>query len=159
MALTRDTNRKARGTGIEETIAIGTAATLYIGSLAVRRTTTGRALAATAATGRRILGTVIRLDSDTNGPGAGSGVGNTAGTQKALVRYGHEARVTVATAIRTNTSLGLNVFIGDDDKVSGTAVGSAGTRVAAGRLMGWAETDKSAGWVALNVIGPTNIAV
>lgn len=159
MALSRDTNRKARGTGIQITETIGTAATVYVGSLVVRRTTTGRAHAATAATGRRILGVVERLDSDVNGLGAGSGVGNTAGTQKALIRYGDERSITVATAIRTNTTLGLNLFVGDDDKVSGTAVGSAGTRVVVGRLVDWDASDKSTGWVAIAEFGPVNIAV
>lgn len=159
MALSRDTNRKARGAGQQMEVAIATGATLYVGSLAVRRNTTSRALAGTAATGRRILGVVEQLNSTVNGPGAGTGVGNTSGTEIAVIRYLDERRITVATAIRTNTSLGLNVFVADDDKVAGTAVGTAGTRVKVGQLVEWAETDKSAGWVAINRFGPTDIAV
>lgn len=159
MALSRDTNRKARGVGIEDTIAISTGATVYVGSLVCRVNTTGRASAATAATGRRILGVVERLDSTVNGSGAGTGVGNTSGTQIALIRYGDERYVAVKTAIRTNTSLGLNVFVADDNTVGGTAVGTAATHVSVGELTAWAETDKSAGWVAIRRFASTNIAV
>lgn len=159
MALSKDTGRKSRGVGIQDTIAIGTGSTAYVGSLAVRRTTTGRALAGTAATGRRVLGVIKRLDSDVNGPGAGSGVGNTAGTQKALIEYGNEHLFAIKTAIRTNTSLGLNVFVADDETVGGTAVGTAATRVNAGRLTRFEASDKSTGWVAVAEFGPVNIAV
>lgn len=159
MALSADKNRKARGAGQLTTVAIATSSTLYVGSLAARRNTTGRALAATAATGRRILGVVERLDSDVNGPGAGSGVGNTGGTQKALIRYLDERSFTIKTAIRTNTSLGLNVFVGDDDSVGGTAVGTAATHCVVGELVEWDASDKSTGWVAIRRFAGTDIAV
>jgi len=159
MALTEDKNRKARGSGQKLKVAIATSSTVYVGSLVCRRNTTGRCLAATAATGRRILGVVERLDSDADGPGSGTGVGNTGGTQYAMIRYLDERSFTVATAIRTNTSLGLNVFVSDDDKVCGTAAGTAGKRVAVGELVAWDASDKSTGWVAIRRFATTNIAV
>ena len=81
------------------------------------------------------------------------------GTQKALFEYGAEYLFTIKTAIRTNTSLGLNVFVADDDSVGGTAVGTAAARVVVGRLTAFEASDKSTGWVAVGVFGPTNIAV
>lgn len=158
MALSKDTLRKHRGEPRKVQVAIGTAATLYVGSLVNRRTTTGRVLAATAATGRKFFGVVERLDGP-NGESTGTGVGNTSGTQKALIRYNDEFLVTIATAIRTNTSLGLNLFVGDDDKCSGTAVGTAGTRVPVGELVAFEASDKSTGWVRSRQFALSNIAV
>lgn len=159
-ALTQDTLRRTRGGDFyQDTMTIGTGSTVYEGSQVNRINSTGRVVAATAATGRRYFGLVVRLDDDTNGPGAGTGVGNTSGTQKALVRYGDEHLMTIATAIRTNTSLGLNVFVSDDATVAGTAVGSAGTRVAVGELVDWEASDKSTGWVASRRFAKTDIAV
>lgn len=159
MALTQDKIRRSRGTPMTERVAIGTAGTLYVGSLCARRTTTGRAFAGTAATGRKILGVAVCKDGSTTGPGAGTGVGNTGGTQYALVEYGNEHLFTVKTAIRTNTSLGLNVFIADDDSVGGTAVGTAAARIVAGELVAWEASDKSTAWVAVRRFANANIAV
>jgi hypothetical protein len=161
-ALSADKIRAQRGAQTEERAAIGTASTIYVGSLAFRRTTTGRIFAATAATGRRVAGVCVRLDGP-NGPGTGSGVGNTSGTQYAVFAYGGEWEMTIKTAIRTNTSLGLNVFAADDDVVAGTAVGTAGKRIVVGELIAWSSTtsttDKSKGWVAIRSFATTNIAV
>ena len=158
-ALTQDVVRKKRGVGGRDTLAIATSITLYVGSLLNRRNTTGRALAATAATGRRILGVAQVLKSTTNGPSAGTGVGNASGTEEVEYEYGNEHLFTIKTAIRTNTSLGLNVFVIDDQTVGGTAAGTAAARVTVGVLRSWEASDKSTGWVAVGVFGPINIAV
>jgi hypothetical protein len=158
-ALTQDAIRRSRGKGYREVLAIATSGTVYVGSLLNRRNTTGRAVAATAATGRRILGVAKMLNSTTNGPGAGTGVGVTGGGEEVEVEYGNEHLFAVKTAIRTNTSLGHNVFVADDNMVGGTAVGTAAARVVAGRLVAWEASDKSTAWVAVAVFGPTNIAV
>ncbi len=159
-AMTQDRVARKRGSGaIRETFVIGTSNTTYVGAMVNRRNTTGRAFTATAATGRRIAGVVVRKDSTTDGFGAGTGVGNASGTQKVIVEYGNEVLMAIRTAIRTNTSLGLNVFISDDQTVGGTAVGTAAARVVAGRLTAFEASDKSTGWVAVAVFGPTNIAV
>src|SRR5690606_8793733 len=159
MALTQDKIRPSRGVGMQVQIPIATSSTVYLGSLAVTRNTTGRLLAGTAATGRRLAGVVVRKDSDASGNDGGSGVGVTSGTQKAMVEYGNEWLFTVKTAIRTNASLGLDVFIADDDSVGGTGVGTAATRIAAGRRVRFEAADKSTGWVAVGVFSKTNIAV
>lgn len=159
MALSADKARPARLAGRQERGAIGTGGTIYVGSLACRRTTTGRLFAATGATGRRVAGVVVRLDGP-NGPTTGSGVGNTAGTQYAVIEYGNEWEFTVKTALRTNTSLGLNLFVADDDTVGGTAIGTAGKRLAVGMLTNWSvDGSKTKGWVAVLTFGKTDIAV
>lgn len=158
-ALTQDAIRKARGAGIREVIAIGTSGTVYIGSLCVRRNTTGRALAGTAATGRRILGVAKSFHSDTTGQTGGTGVGVTGGTEKVEVEYGNEHLFAVKTAIRTNTSLGLTVYLADDNMIGGTAVGTSAARVAVGRLAAWEASDKSTAWVAVAAFGHANITV
>lgn len=158
MALSADKIRKTRGTPLgEERIAIKTGATLYVGSLAGRVEATGRAKAAAAATTERFVGLVTRLEGSS---GVGTGVGDTSGTEYAIVQYGHEALVTIKTAIRTNTSLGFNVFVADDDQAGGTAVGTAATRNAIGELTAFEASDKSTGWVALRRSSPSgNIPV
>ena len=159
-AMTQDRVARKRGSGaIRETLVIGTSNTTYVGAIVNRRTTTARAFTATAATGRRIAGVVVRKDSTANGPGAGTGVGNASGTEKVIIEYGNEVLVGIKTAIRTNTSLGLNVFVSDDQTVGGTAVGTAAARVKAGILRAFEASDKSTGWLAVAVFGPTDIAV
>lgn len=139
--------RSIRGTVLgEERVAIGTGATLYLGSLANQVTTTGRVVAAAAATSRRFAGLVVKLEGAS---GVGTGVGNTSGTEYAVIQYGMEALVSIRTAKRTNTSLNLNVFISDDDTVGGTAVGTSAVRVAAGELVAFEASNKSTGWLAL----------
>lgn len=158
MALTQDAIRKTRGTPRgEHKIAIKTSATLYVGSLVGRVEATGRAKAAAAATSERCVGLCVKLEGSN---GVGTGVGDASGTEYAIVQYGMEALMTVRTAIRTNTSLGLGVFVSDDDRVGGTAVGTAATRNVAGHLTAFEASDKSTGWVALGEYAPNgNIAV
>jgi hypothetical protein len=157
-AQTQDVIRRSRGTASTERAAIATSSTVYVGSLLARRNTTGRALAATAATGRRVLGVAVQKVG-AQGPGGGTGVGVAGGTEYVKYEYGNEHLFTIKTAIRTNTSLGLNVFVIDDQTVGGTAAGTAAARVNAGRLVAFEASDKSTGWVAVAVFGPTNIAV
>lgn len=154
MALSRDALRPARGNGQLDRLPIATNSTIYVGSLVARRNTTGRALAATAATGRRIAGVAF----DFEGPNA-NGVGNTAGTEYVRVKYLDEHLVTIRTAIRTNTALGLNVFVADDEVVAGVGVGTAALRVAVGELVRFEASNKSTGWVAVRRFATTNIAI
>jgi hypothetical protein len=146
-ALAADKIRITRGLPThEERTAIATGATLYVGSLANIVTTTGRARSAAAAASRRFAGLVVRLEGAS---GVGTGVGNTSGTEYAVIQAGHEALVNIITARRTNTSLRLSMFIADDDSVSGTAVGTAAVRVPAGELTAFEASNKSTGWLAL----------
>lgn len=158
-ALTQDRVTKPRGTYLVQDYTIGTSNTVYLGGIVHRKNVGGRVFAGTAATGRRIAGIVTRKDSTTDGPGAGTGVGNASGTQKVQVAYDGEFLLNVKTAIRTNTSLGLVVFCADDQTVGGTAVGTAAARVSVGILRAFEASDKSTGWVKVGAILPVNIAV
>lgn len=156
MALSRDTVRKARGNGQIDILPIATNSTIYIGSLVQRANASGRAAAAAAGTARKIAGVAVEFV----GPnGVGTGVGNTSGTEYVRVKYLDEHLVAIKTAIRTNTSLGLNVFVADDETVGGTAVGTSATRVAVGELIRFEASNKSTGWVAVRRFATTNIAV
>lgn len=157
MALSADAIRNRRGNGTITRKVIGTGNTIFLGGLVVVRNTTGRALTATAATGRKILGVAqqkIGADAD--------GIGDTAGTESVDVGRHWEYEFTVETSIRTNTSLGLVVFATDDDEVEGTAVGTAGLRLPVGVLVDWFDqtgTSKATAWIRVGDFGRTNIAV
>lgn len=156
-ALTADAIRIDRGDFTLERLVIFTASRVYIGSLVNRLNAGGRAVAATAATGRKFAGLAMSFEGTNQ-----SGLGVTAATEFVVVGHGGDVQVTVATAIRTNTSLGLNVFVGDDNELAGTAVGSAGTRVACGELTSWTDetgTSKATGWLRVKRFATTNIAV
>lgn len=154
-ALSRDLSRKTRdGARPLNRVAIATGSKIYRGSLVARRNTTGRAVAASAATGRRILGLAVGFEGPT-----GTGTGNTGGTEYVQVEAYMPVLVDIRTAIRTNTALGLNVFISDDNTVGGTAVGTSAARVVAGELIEFEASNKSTGWVFLRRNASTNIAV
>lgn len=159
-ALTQDVVRNARGQGIRDEIAIATSSKIYVGSLCNVRTTTGRAVAATGATGRRVLGVCVAFagaytQATDNKGGA---TGNTGGTIRAVVEYAREFEFDVKTALRTNTTIGLNVFVADDATVGGTAIGSAGTRVPVGILTKFTNSTKSKAYVAVRQFYTTNVS-
>lgn len=161
MALTQDVIREARGAGLRDEIAIGTSNKIYVGGLVAIRRTTGRAVTATAATGRKIGGVCVAFAGAYSQAtdNKGGATGNTGGTIRAVIEYGNEFEFDVATAIRTNTSIGLNVFIGADNQVAGTAVGTAGTRIKVGELVKFTNTAKSKAFVAVRRFAADNIAV
>lgn len=134
---------------IEETHAIATAQTIYVGTLVNFVTTTGRICSATAATSRRFAGEVVEIINDSS-TAITAGTGNTGGTVKARIRYGHQMLLNVRTAARTFTSLTKNVFVSDDNSVTDTTgAGTAGVRVKVGTLVQFEASDKSTAWVAL----------
>lgn len=154
MALSRDAIRKHRGEGIREEYSIETGATLYLGSLAMIRATTGRAVAATTAATQdnRVAGVVVGFSGNDR-----DGVGHTDGSEKAILEYGNEWLFTVETASRTSTALGLNLYAEDDDVVGGTAVGTHTALVVVGELVSFEASDKSTGWMAIRRFSDTNI--
>ena len=158
-AQTQDEIRTTRGLPSgEEIFTINTSSTVYRGSLIGLLEADGRAIAAAAATNQRFAGIAVDLISD--GAATGTGVGVAGGTEKVQVQWGHEVLMNVATAIRTTTSLGLDVFVADDQTVGGTAVGTAATRNVVGELVAFEAADKSTAWVRLRVRGPNgSIAV
>lgn len=150
-ALTADKRLKTRGTPEgEERVAIKTSATVYVGGLASRVEATGRLKASAALDGEKFLGVIVKLEGSS---GVGSGVGDAAGTEYAIVQYGHEALVEVLAAYRTSTFLGLNMFISDDQGIGGTAVGTAAARQVCGELVAFEASDKSTAWLAVKRSG------
>lgn len=153
MALSADAIRKSRGTPTgKQRLAIATGSTVYIGSLVCYRTTDSRALAGTAATGRKTAGVAIAFDGTD-----ADGVGDTAGNEYVWVEYGNEHLFTLKTAIRTDTTVGVNLFIADDDEMGGTAVGTAGVRVPVGECRQLEGSTQA--WVAVRDFASANIAV
>lgn len=153
MALTQDFIRTQEGNGHLEVLSIKTGEQLRVGSAVCRLNTTGRAVAG-AGTVRRTAGVALRF----LGPNA-DGLGVADGTEEVEVGYLDEYEFPVRTAIRTNTSVGLNVFWSSDDAVGGTAVGTAGVQVNAGELVRFSASDKSKGFVAVRRFAPATIAV
>ena len=156
-ALTADAIRITRGDFTLERLVIFTASRVYIGGLVNRLNAGGRAVAATAATGRKFAGLAMTFEGTNQ-----SGLGVTAATEFVVIGHGGDVQVNVVTAARTNTSLGLNLFVADDNAINGTAVGSAGTRLAAGELTSWVDetgTSKALGWLRVRRFATTNIAV
>jgi hypothetical protein len=157
-AVTADRLSTVRGLDqvIEDEVAIATASTVYVGALA-NFNTGGRVVSATAAASRRFAGEVVAILNDSGSP-ISAATGNTAGTIKARIRYGHQMLLNVITAARTFTNLGKTVYVADNQSVNGTGVGTAGVRVAVGALMSFDDSTKATAWVALRRVGDTTAA-
>lgn len=158
MALTKDKLRAARGpVRFTDRAAIATASTIKIGSLVMVDTATGRIKPAAVVSGARIAGVANRFV--TSNGGDGTGIGNTSGTQEVIYDWGREYELAVKTAYRTTTHLGLNLFVFDDDTVTGTAAGTAAARIVVGELTEFANSTKTKAYVAVRRFGSANIAV
>jgi hypothetical protein len=155
MALSADKIRNSRGRATRDRAAITTSATVYIGGLLNFVTTTGRVRAASAAASRKIAGVCVAFEATDL---VASGIGNTAGTQFAVFEYGNEWEFTVTTALRTFAVQGLNGFVSDDDKIGGTAVGTAALRVVAGEIAD-AKDGSTTAWVAIRRFATTNVGI
>jgi hypothetical protein len=159
-ALTADKIRDSRNVQnkTESTFSIATASTLYVGSLA-NFNTAGRVVAATAAASRRFAGVVEEIVNE-SANAISAATGNTAGTIKARIAWGHEVLVDVKTAARTFSNLGKNVFISTDNDVTDTTgAGTAAVRVKVGALTEMVDrTNKDEAWIALRVFGDTDAA-
>jgi len=153
-ALSADAPRSHRGKKELDVIPIATGEQIRIGSAVVFKTSTGRAKAASAATGQRTAGVAIGFI----GPN-GDGLGVTDGSEEVEVAYLDEREFAIATAIRTNAALGLDVNWADDNTVAGVAVGTAALRIAAGELVRFSTSDKSKGWVAVRRFRGVAIAI
>lgn len=155
-ALTADKIRDSRSVSkkTEGVFSIKTAATLYVGSLAAF-TTLNRVQAAAAATNLRPAGVVEDIIND-SGAVLSAATGNTAGTVKARISWGHEVKVPVRTAARTYINLGKNVFIASDDDVTDTtAAGTALVRVKIGVITEF-TSGKTEAYVQLRTYGDTD---
>ena len=156
-AITADKIRDARNVQnkTESTFAIATAATVYVGGF-VNFNTAGRVTGATAAASRRFAGVVEEIINE-SASAISAATGNTAGTIKARVSWGHEVLADILTAARTYANLGKNLFISNNnDLTDTTGAGTAAVRVKVGALTEITNTAKSQGWVALRVFGDTD---
>src|SRR5688572_9243500 len=121
-AVTADRDARGSGVSVEQTFAIKTSVTLYIGTL-VNLNTSARLVDGVAAASQSFAGVVVGFPD-------GSATGNTAGTVRARVEHGRLCLMNVSTAIRTNSKLGLGVHVLDNVTVSGaTTAGTAAKRI------------------------------
>lgn len=139
---------------VEETVAITTSNTVYLGTLCVFATT-GRVANATVVASRRFAGEVVEIIND-SGSQLSAGTGNTAGTVKAKIRYGHQMLLGVKTSSRTFTNLGKTALVFTNADVGGTSVGTAGLRIAVGQIAQFGDSTKANAWVWLRQNGDVN---
>lgn len=139
---------------IEETIAITTSNTVYLGTLCVFATS-GRVANATVVASRRFAGEVVEIVND-SGSQLSVGTGNTAGTVKAKIRYGHQMLLGVKTSSRTFTNLGKTALVYTNTDVGGTSVGTAGLRIGVGQIAQFGDSTKATAWVWLRQNGDVN---
>lgn len=161
--LSADAIRAKRGTPQLERYTITTGATVYVGGSSMLVGTTGRVKAGasvtgTAASGLQAAGVIVKLEK-TDGQ-IGTGVGDTSGTQTAIVDYGSEFLFTLHSSIQTNTSLRKNVYFGnsDDNLAAGTScAATSGAWVPMGQLMAFDTGGKTKGWVRIARFGKTDV--
>lgn len=156
-AITADAIRETRADNnlVEETIAVTTSNTVYLGALVNFVASTGRVASATAAASRRFAGIVTGIVND-SGSTITAITGNTAGTVKVRVRYGHQVKLAVLTAARTFSNVGKYVYIGDNNSVTdATGAGTAAVRVVVGTLAGFTSSAKTSAWVELRRVSET----
>lgn len=138
MALSADTARKRKHLPLarHESHAAGTSATIYVGSLVALNTSTGRAVAASAAASRRFLGVSEQQVT-----------GNTGGTVNVKYLYGHAEYMDAATAL-TKAYIGRCCVVSDDDKVTtASAAGTAGVQVRVGEVLSIPTANKAWVWI------------
>ena len=135
-ALTAATTRATRNHGAAPVdLTVGTGATIYAGALVAINTSTGRAVAASAAASRKFAG----LAEETK-------TGDTSGTVRCRVRYDCEALINAATAL-TKAYIGSNAAVStDNDATTMSGAGTAGVRVRIGEIV---EIESGDVWVRL----------
>ncbi len=154
-AVTADQLISLRATNnlVEETHAIKTSSTIYVGTLC-NFSTAGRLLTAAAAASVRFAGLCTEIVNE-SGSAITAATGNTAGTVKAKIVYGCQAWLPVLTAARTYANLGKSVYVGDNVSLTDTTgAGTAAVRVVAGQLVELTDS-KTKGWIALRTQGDT----
>lgn len=155
MAITADKLRKRKNLSQMSTdlVAIKTAATVYVGGLVSFQAGTGRVAAAANSASTMFAGEVLAWEN-TSGSNLSAITGNTGGTVKALVGWGHQALVTLATSLRTTSMIGKLVYAKDNDIVTDdTGAGTAGVRVQVGNLA--SRVGSTEGYVTLRRLGAT----
>lgn len=143
-ALAADGRRSERAVQnkVIEFYTLGTGATVYLGSLVAINESTGRAVAATAATARTFLGMA-----------EAKATGNTAGTVGVKVSHGHQVLINAKTAL-TTAYTGCNAAVStDNDVTTASAAGTAGVQVLVGQIIQFEGGDA---WVALRSYSEKN---
>ena len=155
-AVTADQLSSIRATNeiVEETVAITTSNTVYLGTLAVFATT-GRVANGTLAASRRFAGEVVEIIND-SGALISAGTGNTAGTIKAKIRYGHQLLLGVKTSSRTFTNLGKTALLFNNQDICGATSATATVRISVGQIAQFEASNKSTAWVWLRQLGEAN---
>ena len=155
-AVTADQISSIRATNdiVEETVAIATSNTVYMGTLAVFATT-GRVANGTLVASRRFAGEVVEIIND-SGALISAGTGNTAGTVKAKIRYGHQLLVNVKTASRTFTNIGKTALLFNNQDICGATSATAAVRIYVGQIAQFDASNKSTAWVWLRQVGEAN---
>jgi len=113
---------------------VGTGAVLYAGALVNIDTATGRAVAASAATARKFCG--IAEETKT---------GDTAGTVRCRVAFGHQALINALTAL-TTAYVGSDCVISTDNDATTNSAISTAKRVRVGEITEFESGDV---WVRL----------
>lgn len=154
MAITADKIRKRKNLSqmTTELVSVVTSSTVYVGALVNFKAATGRVAAAAATATEMFAGEVLSWEN-TSGSPLTAITGNTGGTVKVLVGFGHQALVTLAAGLRTNSKIGKVVYASDNDTVQGTAAGTAAVRIQVGTLVSRVGTTE--GYVALRRLGST----
>jgi len=155
MAITADKLRKRKNLSqmCTDLVAVKTAATVYIGALVAFQTATGRVAAAANTAGFMFAGEVIDWENS-SGSVVSAITGNTGGTVKVLVGWGHQALVTLATSLRTTSKIGKLVYCKDNDTVTDdTGAGTAGVQIQVGNIA--SRVGSTEGYVTLRRLGAT----
>ncbi len=157
MAITADKLRKRKNLSqmSVDLQTVVTAVTVYVGGLVNFVAASGRVRAAANTATHMFAGEVLAWENTSGSPLAAI-TGNTGGTVKVLVGYGHQALVTLATSIRTNSKIGKIVYASDNDIVTGTAAGTAAVRIQVGTLE--SRVGSTEGYVHLRRMGSTTSA-
>lgn len=137
MALSANAPRNSRGKVQKHAYTVGTGATIYAGALVAVNTATGRAVPATDAAARKILGVAL------GAPGfrGDSVTGTASGGEEVEVGFG-AAYFFTNTAALTEAYTGSNCAVEDDDSV--TTVSDSSNSVLVGEVM---EVTSTGSWV------------
>lgn len=155
MAITADTLRKHKNLSqmATDVVAVKTAATVYLGGLVAFQASTGRVAAATNTASTMFAGEVMDVINE-SGAALSAVTGNTGGTVKVVVGWGHQALVTIATSLRTNSKIGTLVYCKDNDTVTDdTGAGTAGVRIQVGNIA--SRVGSTQAYVTLRRLGAT----
>ena len=153
-AVTADQIRLERAleSKVMSTATVGTANTVYIGTLCAFKPASARVWNATPTASWTLAGIVEGVVNDSGTPIAAI-TGNTAGTIKVRYSWGQEALFTLITAARTYTNINKTAIMKTNNEVDGTAVGTALVRMQVGAIVEQEAASLATVWVAIRRFG------